>query len=459
LPKNTTGAQALLTGDVRRLTLRIAAPSLAAMLATGLCTLHDALLLSGESAEVSAAVGVCFPLITVQQAVGFTLGMGAGSHMSRQLGAGEENSARQAAATALLAALVLGLALCAAGLSALSPLLRFLGAQETTLPYAVPYARMLLIASPFSCMGLVLSSLLRAQGKTAANMLAYVLASAAGAALSSLLVLRMGLSVLGVGISLLAREALAFCLLVLAFFRAKGFIRPALRDITLRAWVFPAILRSGLPTLLRQGASSLSGLLLSRVSAGFGPAALSGMGLAVRAGALVSSAAIGFGQGFSPVCAANYGAGQLHRTQAAYRFCMKVMIAALLAVGAAAFFLGGHLLALFHPQAEVADFALRVLRAQSAVFFCQGAVILMNMRTQAMGQTVRASLVATSRQGVFLIPLLLTLPHRFGEMGLILCQSAADVLAAVFSLLIVHARRKQRTPLTEPGQSRTMGTD
>ena len=67
------GREALLNENVRRLTLRIAAPSLAAMLATGLCTLLDALLLARHAPQVSAAVGVCFPLLTAQQAVGFTL--------------------------------------------------------------------------------------------------------------------------------------------------------------------------------------------------------------------------------------------------------------------------------------------------------------------------------------------------------------------------------------------------
>ena len=436
------GVNAMLTGDVHRITLRIALPSLAAMHASGLCTLLDGMYLSSGAPGVSAAVSVCFPLLAVQQAVGFTLGMGAGSHMGRKLGehgGDNEKSARQCAASALLLAAQLGLLMLAAGLFLLSPLLTLLGAEADVLPHAIPYARALLFASPFSCTGLVLSSLLRAQGKTPANMLAYLVSGAAGAVLGFALIVRQGLGAWGAGISLLAREALAFLLLALFFLRAKGFVRPCFRDVTLAPWVFPAIMRSGLPTLLRQGAASLSGILLSRISAGFGPAVLAGTGLAVRTGALVSSAAIGFGQGFSPVCAANHGAGEAARVQAAYRFCMRVMIAALLAVGAAVYFLSDPLLALFHAEAQVAAFALRMLRAQSAVFFCQGAVILMNMRAQAQGQTVRASLIAVSRQGVFLLPLLLLLPRFLGENGLILSLCAADLCALGFCFLLTRS--------------------
>jgi len=434
--------EAMLTVPVGPLILRMALPSLAAMLSTGLCTLLDALLLARLSHAVSAAAGVCFPLIAAQQAVGFTLGMGAGSHVSRAIGSGDTDSARRVSAASLVLALLLGLALLCAGLAFLTPLLTQLGADADALPHAAAYAKPLLIASPFACVGLVLSSLLRAQGKTSLNMLAYTASSAVGVTLDFMLIPRLGTR--GVGISLLTRETLACLLLAFIYMRTRGVLHPSPRDITLRPWVFPAIMRSGLPTLLRQGAMSLSGALLSRASAAVSSAALSGMGIAVRTLALISSAAIGFGQGFAPVCGVCHGAGEHERVREAYRFSMRAMVISLLVIGALLFLFASPLLALFEAKKQIAAFAVRVLRAQSAALACQGAVILMNMLTQSKGQTIRASLIATSRQGVFLIPLILTLPRLLGETGLILCQSAADVLALIFSLLVLKIDR--RTP-------------
>ena len=66
----------LLTGDVRALTLKIAAPSVAAMLAASVCPLLEALVLSARDASLSAAVGASLALILLEQTVGFTLGMG-----------------------------------------------------------------------------------------------------------------------------------------------------------------------------------------------------------------------------------------------------------------------------------------------------------------------------------------------------------------------------------------------
>lgn len=106
----------LLTGDVRVLTLKIAAPSVAAMLAASVCPLLEALVLSARDASLSAAVGASLALILLEQTVGFTLGMGAGSFVSRCIGQGRREAARRAASTAFFAALGLSALLLAAGL-------------------------------------------------------------------------------------------------------------------------------------------------------------------------------------------------------------------------------------------------------------------------------------------------------------------------------------------------------
>ena len=428
----------LLSGPVAPLILRIALPSMAGMLASSLGALFDALLLSQGNTQLSAAVSVSFSLLTLIQTLGFTLGMGAGSFVSRSLGRGDKPSAYAAASTAFFTALALSILLCTPGAAFAAPLVRLLGAAEDVLFPAAAYARYVLLSGPLLCAGLVLSSLLRAQGKTLPNMVAFVAGAAVGVPLEYLLVRTLNLGVHGAGISMLVREGVTLALLLFAVLREKRLVRPRLRGVVLRAGVYRDIMRSGLPTLLRQGLMSVSSILLTRVSASFGDAALAGMGLCVRAAALVSSAVIGFGQGFQPVCGFAFGAGNMNRVREAYRFCMRCVVFALLLLGAAGFCFARTLLALFRPEEDVLAFASSALRAQSAVFFAQGAVIIMNMLTQALGLTVRASLVASSRQGFVFIPLVLILPRLFGQAGLILCQSVSDLLSLLLCLLLTR---------------------
>ena len=188
-------------------------------------------------------------------------------------------------------------------------------------------------------------------------------------------------------------------------------------------------MRSGTPTLVRQGLMSVSGTMLSHALAQFGENAAAGMGLALRAVNLVSSAMIGFSQGLSPVCGANFGAGNTDRVKEAYRFSIRVCTVSLIALGTAVFFFAPALMSRFAPDAASAAFGTAALRAQSAVFFAQGAVILMNALTQNMGLTVRATLISSGRQGYVLIPLLMLLPRFFGAWGLIYAQPASDLLS------------------------------
>ena len=429
----------LLTGDVRTLTLKIAAPSVAAMLAASVCPLLEALVLSARDASLSAAVGASLALILLEQTVGFTLGMGAGSFVSRCIGRGRREAARRAASTAFFAALGLSALLLAAGLLFAAPVLRLLGAPESAVAAGLPYARAVFVSGPPLCGALVLSSLLRAQGKTLPNMAAALVGSALGAALLLLLCGRMGLGASGAGMAMLAREAATLAVLLAYTLRHGELIRPSLRRVRLTRAVFSEIMRSGLPTLLRQGATSVSAALLSRVSAGFGAPVLAGMGLCARAIMPFTSAVIGFGQGFQPVCGAAFGAKQTARCQEAYRFCQRVAIAFSLAAGLAFFALAPALAARFAPDAQAA--ARRALRLQSVAFPAQSAVILMTMLTQAMGLTLRASLVATSRQALFFLPLLAVLPRLFGLWGLLACQSASDWAALGFSLALTRGLR------------------
>lgn len=426
----------MLTGDVRALTLRIALPSLAALLSSSLCSLLEALVLSRNNTQLSAAVGVSFSILTLIQTIGFTLGMGASTFASRSLGRGDAKDAGAAASTALATALAVCTALCALGGVFTQSLLRALGAPDAVMEAGVSYARYVLASGPLLCANLVLSSLLRAQGRP--NMTAFVLGSSAGTALLWLLAVRLQLGVHGAGIAMLVREGLTLALLVRATYRGESIIRPSVHAVRPGRFIYREILRAGLPTLLRQGVMSLSSVTLSHVCAAFGADVLAGMGLAVRAATLVSSAVIGFGQGFQPVCGYNFGAGDLPRCRAAYGFCQRVVLGGMVVMGAGFYAFAGPLLSRFGAAADVCAFGEAVLRAQSVVFFAQGAVIMMNMLTQAMGMTVRASLVATSRQGIFLLPLLFILPRLWGRAGLIYAQSLSDLLSLGLSFLLTR---------------------
>ena len=85
-------------------------------------------------------------------------------------------------------------------------------------------------------------------------------------------------------------------------------------------------------------------------------------------------------------------------------------------------------------EPEVRALAVTILRFQCVTFLANCWVVPSNMTQQTMGKTVSASVLAMARQGMFLIPLVLTLPNFFGLLGLELCQPISDVLTLLLAI-------------------------
>lgn len=86
------------------------------MLITSIYNMADTFFVSQLGTSATGAVGVVFSLMALIQAVGFTLGIGSGSLISRLLGARKHDEAEKIASTGFFAAIAFGLALTVFGL-------------------------------------------------------------------------------------------------------------------------------------------------------------------------------------------------------------------------------------------------------------------------------------------------------------------------------------------------------
>ena len=79
------------------------------------------------------------------------------------------------------------------------------------------------------------------------------------------------------------------------------------------------------------------------------------------------------------------------------------------------------------------------MRLQCVTFAAHSWIVLSNMMTQVIGRTVPATFLATARQGLFFIPLVLILSELFGVLGIQLAQPIADILTAATCLPFIVA--------------------
>ena len=419
---------------IPKLILSLAAPTILSMLITSIYNLADTFFVGQISTSASGAVGVVSSLMAIIQALGFMLGHGAGSIISRSLGSQNTKAATRFASTSFFTALTFGLILAVVGLTTLPHFMMLLGSTETILPHACAYARPILIAAPLMMSSLVMNNILRYEGKASFAMIGLVTGGVLNMVLDPVFIFGFGLGTAGAGIATALSQSISFCILLSMFLRGKTVSQFQLSAVTRSPAEFGTILMTGLPSFGRQGLNSIGGMLLNIAARSYGDAAVAGMSIVSRIFMFIISVAIGTGQGFQPVAGFNYGARKYRRVEKACVFTVCASFCFLGVIVAACWFNAEALIKLFRDDPEVTAIALPAFRYQCFACFLQPVIVAGNMLFQSIGKSGRATFLACCRQGVFFIPLILTLPRMFGLLGIEICQPIADVLTFVVTV-------------------------
>ena len=428
---------------IPKLILSLAAPTILSMLITSIYNLADTFFVGQISTSASGAVGIVSSLMAILQALGFMLGHGSGSIISRSLGSQNTDAATRFASTSFFTALVFGGIITAAGLLTLPDFMMLLGSTETILPHACAYARYILLAAPIMMSSLVMNNILRYEGKANLAMVGLVTGGLLNIALDPLFMFVFGLGTAGAGIATALSQSISFCILLSMFLRGKTVSQFRITAVTHSPAEFGTILMTGMPSFGRQGLNSIGGMLLNIAARGYGDAAVAGMSIVSRIFMFIISVAIGTGQGFQPVAGFNYGAKKYHRVQQACLFTMAASFCFLSVILTVCWFNAETLIRLFRDDPEVTAVALPAFRCQCFAMLLQPVIVAGNMLFQSIGKSGRATFLACCRQGVCFIPLILVLPRVLGLVGVELCQPIADTLTCFISLPFLLAFLRQ----------------
>ena len=419
---------------IPRLVMGLAVPTILSMLITSIYNLADTFFVGQISTSASGAVGVVSSLMAVIQAVGFMLGHGAGSVISRSLGSGDVPAASRFASTSFFTALGAGAALGAGGIAGLTPLMRLLGSTETILPHARAYAFYILLAAPFMMSSLVMNNILRYEGKASFAMVGLVTGGVLNMALDPVFIFGLGMGAGGAGLATGLSQMVSFGILLSMYLRGKTVSRLALRFYTRSPRDIAAILTTGLPSFGRQGLASFASMMLNVAARPYGDAAVAAMSIVSRIFQFLLSVALGVGQGFQPVASYNYGARKFHRVRQACLFTIGASFVLMTALAAVCYVNGEALVRLFRDDGAVTAIALPAFRWQCVATLLQPVLVCGNMLFQSVGKAGRATFLSCCRQGIFFIPLILALPRAFGLAGVQYSQPIADVLSFVVAV-------------------------
>ena len=419
---------------IPKLIVSLSIPTLASQLISVFYNTADTYFVSKLSTSASAAVGVVFSLMSIIQAFGFGIGMGCGSIISRSLGNRDNERADYAGSSAFVFAAAVGLCICAAGLCTLRPLMRLLGSTETILPYSESYARIILLAAPVMCASFVLSNTLRAEGEAMLSMYGICAGGLLNVALDPLFIFVLDMGIAGAALATALSQLVSFCILAWLFLHGRSIVHVHIRAVSRQPRIYGEILLVGFPTICRQGFASLSSALLNNAAAAYSDAAVAAVTISNKVYLLVRSIVIGIGQGFQPVAGYNFGAGDKKRTRQAFWFSVLLgtVVCVVGAVVIAAF--PGEIMRFFRDDDAVTRIGQQALLYACAVMPLMAYSTYVNQLYQCLGFHQAATFLASCRNGLLYVPLILLLPRLLGLPGVEMSQPGADLLTFFVSL-------------------------
>ena len=433
----------LTESNVETLVIKMGIPTIISMLTTSFYNMADTFFVSKINTQSTAAVGIVFSMMAIIQAIGFFFGHGSGNYISLKLGAKETEEASKMAATGFLSAMIVGFIILVCGIIFIKPLAYMLGSTETILPYSISYMKYILIGAPYMTASLVLNNQLRLQGNAVFAMIGLITGAILNIVLDPILIFHFDMGVKGAAIGTIISQFVGFCILLVGT-NVWGTLPINIRDFSPSLQKYKAIVIGGLPSLCRQSISSFSTAFLNTASAPFGDAAIAAMSIVNRVAMFANSAIIGFGQGFQPVCGFNYGAKKYSRVIDAFYFCVKISTFVLLILAIIIYIYSSQIVHLFNDKdITLLDVANRALRYQALSLPLWGIITLSSMMLQTTRKTIRASILAIAKQGIFLVPIIYIFPKLLGITGIEIAQPFADLLTFILALPLGYSMIKE----------------
>ena len=411
----------------------LAIPTIISMLVSNVYNLVDTFFVGKLGVSASGAIGVIFTLMAVLQAIGFMLGHGAGSVISRLLASKDSETASTYASTSFYLSLIIGFVFVLLGLIFIELLVYFLGSTKTILPYAKIYATYIIITSPFFMASLVMNNILRYEGKSFYSMIGLMSGAILNIILDPIFIFSFNMGIHGAGLSTALSQVLSFVILVILFLKntqSKLKINKITKDIR----VILVICKTGLPSLIRQGLNSISSGLLNNIAKGYGDECISALSIVSRIQMFLLSIGLGMGQGYQPVAGFNYQAKKYNRVREGFRFTLFASLIMMSIFCIFALIFAREFTSIFIDDVKVIDIAEVSLKFTSIALIFLPISTCGNMLFQSIGKNFNASFLSCLRAGLCYIPILIILSSMLGLLGLQMTQMVADILATLITI-------------------------
>lgn len=434
------------TRSIGTLLRMYAVPGIIAQTAASLYNMVDSIFIGhipGVGAAAISGLAVTFPLMNLSIALGTLVGIGGMTMISILLGQKNYDSARQVLSNVLTLNVIIGVLFTALVLPFLEPILRFFGASDATLPFAYDYMLIIILGNVFTHLLHGFNGVIRCSGhpKTAMGLTLFTVIS--NAILDPVFIFGFGMGIRGAALATILCQILALIYTFRFLADKKRFLHFRRPVFQLNWRIAKQSLAIGVGPFLMNAAACIVALFINQQLRRYGgDDAIGAYGIVNRFTMLFVMICMGFNQGLQPIAGYNYGARQYRRVKEIFVLTAKweVLITTLCFLISEFFpeLAVGMFVNMNDPaNANLAQLAPKGLRIMNAGFALIGFGIVTSNFFQCLGMVKTSIFLSLSRQLLFLLPLIYSLPLMFGSAGVWASFPIADTVSVIVAVFFI----------------------
>ena len=167
-------------------------------------------------------------------------------------------------------------------------------------------------------------------------------------------------------------------------------------------------------------------------------------GIISKINVIFTSVVLGIVQGSQPICSFNYGAQQYGRVRETVKLLLKSTFIISVAIFAIFQIFPAQIISLFGTGDELYfEFATKYMRVFLFFVFLNGMQIAITTFFPSIGKALKGAFLSLSKQIIFLLPLLIILPHFFGIDGIMYATPISDLIAFFIAVILLFMELKK----------------
>ena len=429
---------------IPQVVIKNAVPAIIAMVMIMVYNLADTFFIGMTHDDFQvAAVSLASPVFMIFMSLGTLFGVGGTSVISRAVGAGDYDRAKNVSSFCTWCCIGVGAALMVILWAFTDSLAVMLGASADTLDYTLTYLKITISCGVFSMLSNCFSNIIRAEGKPMVAMTGTVVGNLLNVVLDPIMILALKWGITGAAVATVIGNAVSAGYYLIYFFGKKSSLSISPKFFSGKNGIASGVISVGISASLANLLVSISSIVANKQMSGYGDMFVAGYGVTAKVIMIVSLIGIGMGTGVQPLFGYCYGAKNKKRLVDSIKFSSFFSLAVCAVLAVLCYVFAGPIVKVFLTNDSAYSAGIHFTRILMTSAWLTGAFAICQNSLQAMGAAVPALLASVFRQGVLFVPALFILNNMIGMDGIIWAQPVADVLslAIVFGMLISKIKK------------------